>query len=162
MSELFNKARTLLRNRTTYQVGLLQARVYRVLKQKTNGILAPFGISSLHFAMLGLLKEKKEGLMLQDIAQALGVEPPFVSELLRTLTKCGWVVTVANPKDKRAKVAELTPDGLAFLVSTERHTREHIRPLLTGISSGDIATYLSVLEKISKNADRQSINESHE
>ena len=80
MKEILRKIHLISRNRTTHQVGLLQAKVYRILKQETNKHLATEGLTTLHWAFLGLLFVHSKGLRLQVVAQELGVEPPFVAK----------------------------------------------------------------------------------
>lgn len=148
MSQALEKARALLRNRTTYGVGLLQARAYRVLKERTDQVLAPYGITSVHWAFLGLLHEHRKGMRLNEAARELAVEAPFVTTLANHLSKKGWLETNPDPRDSRAKCAVLTKEGHAFVKTTEALVRSQMRSALGSTSMSDLLSYLLVLEEI--------------
>lgn len=162
MKEILKKIQLVSRNRTTHQVGLLQAKVYRILKQETNRHLAPAGLTTLHWAFLGLLFVHSKGLRLQVVAQELGVEPPFVTELAKELVKKELVIIEKDVTDSRAKVAMLSKSGTVFVKKTEAHMRECMRPMISGVSPADLITYLTVLEKIVTNAHNTKKEKNYE
>ncbi len=139
-----------IRNRSTYRAGLLQARAFRFLKARTDEVLVPFGITSVHWALLGLLFEKKS-MRMSDLANELGVEAPFITMLINNLSKLRLVETEQDPEDSRAKCAKLTKAGLKFVPATEAQVRSAMRPVVHGISIGELMTYLKVLETIIAN-----------
>lgn len=155
MKEILKKIQLVARNRTTHQVGLLQAKVYRVLKQETNKHLASEGITTLHWAFLGLLSQHTKGLRLQMVAEELGVEPPFITELAKELVKKALIDIEKDATDSRAKVATLTTHGTIFVQKTESYMRERMRPLISGVTPAELVTYLTVLEKIVTNAQNK-------
>ncbi|MES2225636.1 MAG: MarR family transcriptional regulator [Patescibacteria group bacterium] len=143
------------RNRTTYRVGLLQARAFRVLKARTDEVLAPMGITSAHWALLGLLFEK-DSMRMTEVALELGVEAPFVTTLISSLSKLKLVDTEPDPADSRAKRVFLTETGKAFVPKTEAHVRTAMRGLVAGTTVGDLASYLGVLEAIIANSEERA------
>lgn len=149
-----DKARALLANRTTYGAGMLQTRAYRVLKRRTDAALAPAGITSVHWALLGLLASRPDGIRPGDAARELGVEAPFVTGLAAELVRKGYAAKDRDATDRRAWGLSLTPAGREFVDDTEPALRASMRPLLSGASAGDVATYLSVLECIVRNDER--------
>ncbi len=72
---------------TTYNTGLLQTKAYRILKSHTTELLRPYGITTIEWAFLGVLKDHKQGLRAVTIAQIIGVEQPFVTVLSNHLKK---------------------------------------------------------------------------
>ncbi len=155
MTGIFKKISAAARNTTTYRIGLLQAKTYRVLKQHTAKALEPLGISTIEWAFLGLLTETPSGIRAAVAAQELGVEAPFISALLKNLEKKQLIESGADKTDSRAKLLHLTKKGEAFVQSTEQHLRSAMRPLVAGISLSDLLAYITVLEAISKNREKK-------
>jgi DNA-binding MarR family transcriptional regulator len=68
------------------------------------------------------------------------------------LDHMGLIGTRSDPADNRAKLLCLTAKGVSFVVSTEKHLRGAMQPLLKGVSTADLAAYLLVLETITANS----------
>jgi DNA-binding MarR family transcriptional regulator len=149
------KFKSAVRNRTTYRAGLLQAKAYRILKIRTNKELAKIekGISSIHWALLGILYDERDGMRPREAALELGVEAAFVTALVADLKKKGFVEVAADKEDSRAKRLAITTKGIKFLSDTEPKLRAAMRPLLAGISMSELMAYLAVLERIVGNSD---------
>jgi len=140
---------------TTYGMGLLQAKAFRILKNRTTEILKPFGISTVDWAMLGLLSQKVEGGGVMQLARDLGVEAPFVTELVKNLEKKDLVRKYARESDKRNKAVVLTSAGKKFVENTEGLVRGEMRGLLHGSSISEILGYQKVLKTIIKNGTEE-------
>lgn len=152
MAKITSKLLAAARNHTTYDVGMLQAKVYRVLKQQTNAALASRGIGSVHWALLGLAYATPAGIRPSEAARELGVEAPFVTALVQDLAKLGYVKLGPDPNDSRAKLLCITKSGKAFVAETEPYLRGKMKEYLKEISLGDLGTYIVVLERIVANA----------
>ena len=139
---------------TTYNTGLVQTKAYRVLKAETTRMLEPYKISTVEWAMLGVLNDNTTGLRFLPLAEVLGVEQSFVTVLTNKLKKRGFVQVVIDEHDRRHKWIILTPAGKQFVKKTEKIVRDGIRPILSGISHKDILTYLKVLEAIVDYSDK--------
>jgi DNA-binding MarR family transcriptional regulator len=137
---------------STYKTGLLHAKSYRILKNKTSFFLEPFDMSTIDWALLGLLFEQKEGLRLITIAETLGVEAPFITAMVDELEEKGYVSREADTKDKRAKIIKLTLKGRTFVPKIESDLRIEMKGLLKGLSLPDILGYLKVMESIIANS----------
>ena len=149
MGRMLETLASIARNRTSYRVGLLQARAYRILKQETTDILKQFEISTIEWAFVGLLYEKKV-MRMKDIADELGVEAPFVSAMASRLGKKHLLVEEKS-EDSRVKLISLSPTGMKFVPETEHIVRESIRHLIKGVTPRDLIGYLAVLEAIISN-----------
>jgi DNA-binding MarR family transcriptional regulator len=152
--KILKKLTTAGENRTTYRVGLLQSKAYRILKQHTDKKLTPFEISSTHWAFLGLLFDAKTGMRPSVIAEELGVEAPFVTRLLNEFIKKGFVKKSADPKDSRSTLLGLTEKGRTQVAKIEKHLRAEIAPLIAGVSLSDLLSYLEVLSQIIENGTK--------
>ena len=150
MIEIFKKLSLASQNRTTYQVGLLQAKAYRVLKQKTAEILLPYDITTFEWAFLGLIADNTS-MRVSEAAYELGVEPPFVTQMLRSLKTKEFIHEKKDEQDTRVKNIFLTNTGKRFVTDVEPIVKAQIRPLIKGITPNEMLNYLMVLAKISKN-----------
>ena len=154
MINILHKLSIAAHNRTTYRVGLLQAKAYRLLKQRTALILKKSKLSTIEWAFLGLIADKKS-LRAREAALELGVKPPFITEITTTLIKRGLITVTQDADDGRVRPISLTPSGAAFVEKTEAHVRSEIRPLLSGIALKDLLGYLTVLEKLIDNGSQK-------
>lgn len=150
MINVLTKIKSAAHNRTSYRVGLLQAKAYRVLKQKTMVVLTPLGISTIEWALLGLLADRKS-LRMSHVAQELGVEAPFITAMVLQLKKKNFIVLTKDINDSRVKSMSLTTEGNTFVTETEPIVRGAMRPIISGVSITDLLGYLSVLEQIVHN-----------
>ena len=152
--EIIEKIKRVVWNRTTYRLGLLQTKAYRILKNHTDEALSQYSLSSVDWAILGLLHDNREGLRSKEVADELGVEAPFVTTLCSKLEKIKFVTSHVNSIDSRAKNIQLTSKGHEFVSSTEEHIHNHMKKLLRGTKSDDLLSYIAVLEKIIENGTK--------
>jgi MarR family transcriptional regulator for hemolysin len=153
--KIIKKITTAGENRTTYRVGLLQAKAYRILRQHTDKKLMPFDITSTHWALLGLLYDTKSGMRPSEIANELGVEAPLVTRLVNEFKKKKIIEQHQDKSDSRANVLFLTAAGKAEVKKIETYLRAEMTPLIKDISFGDLLSYLLVLSKIIENAEQK-------
>jgi DNA-binding MarR family transcriptional regulator len=137
-----------LKDLTTYTVGLLQTRAYRVMKRKTDEFLKPFDISSTEWAFLGLLHEAKDGITSQRLSVLLGVEAPFITALAPKFETRKLLQYKKDLGDKRAKHIHLTEQGHEFVKKIESLLRKESKGWLGGLSVREVATYVKVLKKL--------------
>ena len=150
MTNVFKKIASATQNRTTYRMGLLQTRAYRILKAETARILKSLGLSPVEWAFLGLLYDNKS-MRMKEAALQLGVEPPFVTVMIAHLSKEGLVQETRGDSDNRVKHISLSKKGEEFVPKTELLVRNEIRYLVSGVGPVDLLGYISVLEAIITN-----------
>ncbi len=151
MPGILKKLKNVAHEHTTYRVGLMQTRAYRVLKRHSNASLAVHNITSVHWALLGLLFDTPSGMRLSQAATELGVEAPFLSVLADELTRHGYTSISKDGSDTRAKVLKLSSTGSDFVRKIEKKMRDSMRHLVAGCRIGDLATYVRVLSSIIEN-----------
>lgn len=134
---------------TTYEIGLLQTKAFRTLKERTDGVLLPFEITSTEWAFLGMLHEYKDGIRSSDIADCLGVEAPFVTVLVANFMKRKWVTQSKDKTDMRAKLIFLTSEGHKKVIDIEAIVRKVSKTWLKDVSIKDVLAYIRVLKKLS-------------
>ena len=139
---------------TTYNTGLVQTKAYRALKNRTDFLLKDHNISTVSWAFLGSLYEHTLGMRSTELAEVLGVEPPFVTQIYQSLHKQGFVEMKIVPEDRRAKLIILTVMGRKFVEVTEKYLRKEMRVLLKDLSIKEILTYIKVISKIVENEQK--------
>jgi len=158
MVNLFKKIQNTVKNRKTYRAGLLQAKVYRVFKGYTQEkLMSSYNLSTIDWALLGLLEDNENGMRPSVLAEELGVEAPFVTVLVARLKELGIVDVKSDTSDNRVKIFYLTAKGKKMVPQIEAYLRGEMKTLIKGISYDELITYLSVLEKISENAKDMKI-----
>ncbi len=146
----FSDIALVVKNHTTYEIGLIQARGYRTLKHLSAAALRDEGITTIEWAILGILSHHKKGLRASELAKELGVQPPLVSRLLIKAEKNKWI-SVTEGEDRRERVVKLTEKGEDGVVRIEKIMRVATRPLLKGVRPRDLLGYLRTLSIISEN-----------
>ncbi len=157
---LIKKIQNAVRNRTTYRSGLLQARVYRALKTYTGEKLSAYGISTIDWALLGIVYDRPEGIRANALADELGVEAPFITVLFGKLKKMGILDSKVDLKDSRAKNIFVTPKGKLFIPKVEATLYQELKVLIEDISASEMLTYITVLEQINENSKKITIKNS--
>lgn len=159
---IIKKIQNAVKNRTTYRAGLLQAKVYRALKCYTGEKLAPYGITTMDWAFLGLLQDNVEGMRLSALAEELGVEAPFVTVLFAKMRKMDLIDSKQDLKDSRAKNIFLTTKGKQFIPKIESIVYEEMKIFIEGISKSDLLTYITVLEQMKENSKKVTVKNSRQ
>ncbi len=159
MIQIFKKIQNAIQHNKTYTAGLLQARVYRLFKSYTQEKLKKYHISTIDWALLGLLYEIPDGIRPSVLAEQLGVESPFVTVIIRKLRKLELVENITDKKDSRVKIMHLTEKGRDVIPKIEEYLKQETRKLVKDISRADLMTYLSVLEHINRNGKNIKIKD---
>lgn len=119
----------------TYDLLRLQARSYRLLKNEIDAYLTTYKISALDWMVLGLLYKDHEGLKFGVIATELGVEPPFVTELVSGLEKRKYITIKESPVDKRSKIVKLTNKAIKLISDVEKNLQAKLKSINKNILS---------------------------
>lgn len=117
--------------------------------------LAAYGLSPSGFNTLMILRHYDgTGCPLHEISHLLLITRASMTGLVDLLEKRGWVRRMPHERDKRVRLAVLTPEGDALL---ERILPEHyaaIRCTFSGLSDEEQAVLTELLRKM-----RQSVRE---
>lgn len=132
----------------TYVLLRLQAKTYRLVKNYVAPILEQHHLSTLDWSLLGLLKEYPEGCRFIAISQQMGVEPPFITELVTAIKKQGVITIKEDPQDRRAKILLLTTKGEDLVRGLEEEMQKKLEGLFDDVSVSEFQTYLHFMEKM--------------
>lgn len=148
MLGLAKKISTGASHHTTYQIGLLQSRAYRILKQETARALEKYKMSPTEWSCLGLLYDNPKGLHASVVAEDLGVMAPFVTELAQDLKARKLIDVVTTTGDKRMRLIRITNTGIQFVTEVEPTVRLEMKQLIASLTRNDFLSYLVVLKTI--------------
>ena len=104
----------------SYTLLRLQAKSYRLIKNSVSETLSRHGLSVLDWSLLGILFQKPEGGRFVEISQEMGVEPPFVTELVTVLKitlRTGVQNTFCFQKKVRIVSPQLSKKSKIFCLS---------------------------------------------
>ncbi len=134
---------------TTYQIGILVARTHRELKAHTDAVLAPYELTSVDWAILGLLHDNKGiGMKLIDLSEELGVEAPFVTLRIKRLQTRELINVKSGAEDKRERLATVTPLGTKIIAIIEPILRSASRTWLKGVGPLDVRGFITVMKTV--------------
>lgn len=137
---------------TTYQIGILVARTHRVLKAHTDEVLAPYDLTSVDWAIIGLLKDDKaSGMKLSTLSDELGVEAPFITVRIKRLHDRKLVSVTTGSVDKRERLAFITPEGIKLVTTIEPILRTASRAWLKGVGPLDVKGFITVMKTVALN-----------
>jgi len=140
----------------TYTLLRLQAKSYRLIKNAVSETLHQYKLSVLDWSLLGILFQKPEGSRFVEISSAMGVEPPFVTELITTLKKKSFVKIESDSEDRRAKCILLSKKSTELIPIIEKEIKETLSHLLKDVSSSDFRGYKATMEKMLSNLDKKN------
>jgi len=125
--------------------------LYQLLTQlRQAGLDAlPSELTQLSPPLITLLEQvaNHPGSTIMDLAERVGRSAPTISIAIRHLEEAGYVTRHPHPKDKRSVQIFLTPKGESLHVKVQTARRATFARLLSGLSSSERETLLSLLEK---------------
>ncbi len=139
-------------------VGARLRRLSERIDRESNAVYAHLG---LHFeqrwmGVLMLLDERGE-MTVGELAEALRITQPSVSQTLRSLQAARIVADKADRRDSRRRIQRLSPKGLQFI--------EQVRPVWVALmqTAGDLdregIDLLTPIDRIEKLLDQKSVLE---
>lgn len=123
-------------------------RAHQILMGRVDEVLRPFGVTFARYELLTLLHFTKSGSMpLARIGSLLQVHPTSVTNVVDRCEDAGLVRRVPHPTDRRATLAEITPDGRELVTkATEALNRDVFADLRLG--GDDVRSLVDVLGRL--------------
>ena len=114
-----------------------------------------YGLTGMQFAIVSYLaKESAERDVFQkDLEQKFDIRKSTVTGILNTMERDGLLLRETVPYDARLRKMILTDKALQAKQNTEQVIDSVESQLSKGLTEEEITTFLSLLEKISKNAE---------
>ena len=114
-----------------------------------------YGLTGMQFAIVSYIaKESVERDVFQkDLEQKFDIRKSTVTGILNTMERDGLLLRETVPYDARLRKMILTDKALQAKQNTEQVIDSVESQLSKGLTEEEITTFLSILEKISKNAE---------
>lgn len=100
-----------------------------------DALVAPLGLTSARWQVLGAIAEAEGGLPTAGIARNMGLTRQSVQRVVDDLAERGLLRFVANPHHKRAKLVQLTPAGAAAFAAASARWAPLAETLLAAIGA---------------------------
>jgi DNA-binding MarR family transcriptional regulator len=123
-------------------------RAHQILMGRVDDVLRPFGVTFARYELLTLLHFTKAGSMpLARIGSLLQVHPTSVTNVVDRCEDAGLVRRVPHPTDRRATLAEITPEGRELVAkATEALNRDVFADLR--LADDDVRSLVDVLDRL--------------
>ncbi|EXL06199.1 MarR family transcriptional regulator [Brucella anthropi] len=122
-------------------------RAARALARRFDDALRPVGLTNGQFSLMMSLNRPSPPPM-KPVAELLAMDQTTLTAALKPLQRQGWVEIVVNPKDRRERLLQLTPEGkaaLAAAVPIWKATHADIEKQLISGNGDDVRRDLLVL-----------------
>jgi DNA-binding MarR family transcriptional regulator len=124
-------------------------RTWGVVFDRITALLAPHGFSLAKYNLLIVLKTSPEKrLPMSELGERMSVTCANVTRLVDSLEQDGFVRRANKPGDRRVVLAELTPEGAAFMGRLEPEQKQHVQRLWAGLSEADCRQLTHLLIKL--------------
>lgn len=137
-------------------VGLRFSVLHRSFIKQLDRLLQEKGLTGVQFCVLGQLRRLEEDgqgeINQRDLENAAHVTHPTMTEILKRLEKQGFVRCEPSARDRRFKSIRSTEKALALRCETEELDERIFRQLTQGLDESEIASLLSVTDKMIENA----------
>lgn len=139
----------------SYEISLLINRGQRAFNELLKTCLSHNGLTVPQWSLLGQLQV--EGAMRPNhVAKLLGVRPPFITTIIVSLTKLGYIETVPFPDDERSKQIRLTQKGIKKVKAVEAKLEVCLNDQLGSLEKNDLNTYFQVCNYMMKHVRHHS------
>ncbi len=130
----------------TYQLALLQSKVYRRQRSFTSRFLKEHGLTTLEWTLLGYISEEsKGGIKISSIAEAFVVEISHMTNTLNSLADKGLIKRTAHKEDQRIRLIQITNKGSLLVNKVEHKLTENLKSWFEDLDSEALRNYVEVL-----------------
>jgi DNA-binding MarR family transcriptional regulator len=109
-----------------------------VVWRLTGPLIEKSGLTPARFDLMRIVRLRPHGVPQGTLHWLLGVSPPTVSRMLKSLEELGWIRRVEHRRDRRSRVVHITESGTAAvemaLAATvgSREAEHHVARVATG------------------------------
>lgn len=120
----------------------------------TDGITAP------RLSLLGVLLTRGERIIMSELADALGVTSRNITVLVDGLEREGLVRRTSDPKDRRATIIAITPEGQSVAKRLIGPHRASVATLFEVLNDDETASLASMLTRLNERLTEVGIDPS--
>jgi DNA-binding MarR family transcriptional regulator len=128
-------------------------RAAHAVEEEVETKLSAIGLSAAKLAALRALSDAGESLLLSQLADRLSCVKSNITQLVDRLEADGFVARQADPRDRRTRVAALTPAGRKAVKDGTRVFEAAERDVLRRLSRDEAQQLYALLGKINSNTE---------
>jgi len=113
-------------------------------------LVAPLGLTSARWQLLGAITASREQLTTADLARRIGVSRQAVQRIVHELSEENIVVLTPNPRHKRAQLIELTNRGALIYQEALALQQPWAEDLVQGLKHQQITDAITTLDALSR------------
>ncbi|MDQ0505518.1 MarR family winged helix-turn-helix transcriptional regulator [Xanthobacter agilis] len=121
-----------------------------------DALVAPLGLTSARWQVLGAIAEAGGGLPTAGIARNMGLTRQSVQRVVDDLSAMDFVRFAPNPHHKRAKLVQLTPEGAMAFAAASACWAPVADALAAAISSPALEATAGVLRRLAETLAQQT------
>lgn len=134
---------------TSYQSVIAQARAFRALRSFMGQVLQSHDLTVTEWLIVGMVIDHgPKGARVSELAHALGVEMPVVTNLVHKAIASGWLHSVADSGDKRAKRIVATTKGMDEACDIEGALTARTRVWMSEVTEETLDEYFTVVSTL--------------
>jgi DNA-binding MarR family transcriptional regulator len=135
---------------TTYQAGVAQSSMHRLLQKECDEYLKEFGITKMQWLIIGtVLDAGAAGMRLTDLAEIMHTGLPYLTTTINLLESKDILVRSANKEDSRAKKLQVSENFQAKCPEIERTLRDRLRSsIYSKVTPEEFRIYMKVLYQL--------------
>ncbi|KDN95132.1 transcriptional regulator SlyA [Hydrogenovibrio marinus] len=126
-------------------------RLHRQWRAIVDAELLPLGLTHPRWTAIWKLWRMGENISQKHLADALEIELASLMRTLGQLEEQGLIQRHTCLEDKRVRLVNLTPEGIAIIRQMEARIVQVRTELLAGITPEELALFDSVIERIATN-----------
>src|SRR5438552_1087684 len=92
----------------------------------------------------------RPGITAAELCQQLGLDRGYLSRMLQSFDKQGWIKATPSPADRRRSFLSLTKKGKKVFAPLDRRSSEEVAAMLDRLSSAQRANLLTAMGEIEK------------
>lgn len=115
------------------------------LLEQGDRLVAPLGLTSARWQVLGAIALAGEPLTAPQIAAAMGITRQGALKQIKLAIAAGLVVPIENPRHERSPLHALTPQGTLAYDAAMALQRQWVRTLARGLPADDLQAAQRIL-----------------
>jgi len=136
---------------STYSAGIVQANAHRALRRLTDSLLKPYGLTTMHWFILGTIYDATDGINASDISAKLGTTLAYITTAANVLEARSMIERINSPTDNRYKTLHITAGFSGQCIEIETYLRQKLRDsVYAKVGPEDFRAYLKVTCQLSK------------
>ncbi len=135
---------------TTYQAGVKQASMNRILQKHCDDILMPYGITKMQWLIIGTVFDSgTKGIRLTELSESLNTTMSYITNAVNLLESKKMLARKENSADSRSKLISINKTFAPKCVQIEKTLREALRSsIYSQINPAEFRIYMKVMYQL--------------